>query len=203
MAQNRRYSDWAQHYGAAPDDFLIEDTPAGEIVHSGLAPTHPNISVSEYWGTWQPPAGSLPTPGNDELDRLFHHEAEQMRRMNGAKTWQLWAFAEDLYGDKIRSMRGTNREVDNWDTFSQSSLLQVDESKWPKYVGKHKWLELEINPLDSIPNPHPSLVAAEPKFWCMRNPVIWQHMRVSIELTVRLFRNLIDEESAWCVPRTP
>ncbi|KAI1383746.1 uncharacterized protein F4822DRAFT_49224 [Hypoxylon trugodes] len=205
----RPLSPYSQKYGISDIPFWRRYHPDGQA-HSSLAPLYPDDRTIAL-----PPTGAhrservrpldeLPQPTNQGLDELFYSEMGQKSGiLPGFKTWQTPAFDLDLY-DKPPTLsntwgHGKLYEIYRWDEWLDytKKFVKVDESKWLPCFQKDRWFDLRTNPLNSLINPVPGFAESNPMTWSVDNEMIWDIVKIQLEVVNRILLRLIHTQSEW------
>jgi hypothetical protein len=130
------------------------------------------------------------------LDRLFVSERIQTTEAAGFRTWQIPVLnnAPEPYnaGDYIpKSSRDRG-----WDKYREG-LITVDEKKWLKFFHRRRWFDLRVDCFTHILDPFPEMRQHPTNWWTVDNPVIWEHLRLSIEIANRILLQMLKERNAW------
>lgn len=195
-------SPWAQKFGLSRHPFFRSDRPDG-LAHSGLAPSHPNLPVSDYNlpdDLKDDQRLNVPFPSNNtEADALFYAELEQMRLWKGCKSWQVPVINEKLYQGFPGGLQDAKT---GWDAYTRliPQLITVDESKWFSFFRKENWLDLRrLSAKQGVARPLPDPYWHAYDGWSVDNDAVWTTLRISIELANRILKQLIAEENHWLV----
>ncbi|KAI1101680.1 hypothetical protein F4804DRAFT_291347 [Jackrogersella minutella] len=210
LPPTRTLSPFAEIYGVSNLAYWRIQHPDG-ISHSCVAPEYPSLSIHDVRGPPQKPnLTELPKPDDDALDKLFMLERDQSRvgsGLGGLKGWQLPIFNEGLYGEFSDNGPPSNDAPvlkSNWMKWNDYStnLITVDESKWFRCYRRERWFDRRTNLLRSVRNPLPDLSSGYGPYphrtwWSVDNPVIWQFVRLAIEIACRVLRQMCIDQDDW------
>ncbi|KAL7623819.1 hypothetical protein AAE478_005375 [Parahypoxylon ruwenzoriense] len=157
------------------------------VQHSGFTPMFPTFPYNTYDLTTLTKG---PKPTYVGLDRLFYGEGTQNQEFRGLKTWQSGILSRDLYQGIYDPQDENDDPITTYDKL-KTRFVKVDEENWPKFWRKNRWFGPLDNPLDIIEDPTQDIIDSEPKQWSVDNPAIWAHLRISIEIAVRILRVLV------------
>ncbi|KAI0008416.1 hypothetical protein F4779DRAFT_451101 [Xylariaceae sp. FL0662B] len=189
-------SEYADSFGvfSTDADWRWEDPDGVEVVHSGFTPILPYLQVSRYR---EEPSdlSPFPLPSYLRLDTLYYGEQLQQTVLSGLTIWKLAPFTGGVYVNSEDWMEPRRPRL-ALDGFVEG-LLEVNEGTWPEFIKKDKWMDLLINPLESIQNPEWEWQTTYPNCWSVDNEIVWDCLRVSIECAVRILTTIITEQSEW------
>ncbi|KAJ3566559.1 hypothetical protein NPX13_g7088 [Xylaria arbuscula] len=195
----RPLSPWAQrfNYNTGDRDLLIDDG----VNHSGLAPQLPALHPKYY-------ADNAPydyrQPTKEQLDFTFLSERFQSHHLRGLESWQAGPLMRYLwFTDSIGVMSGGHQTSDYGPADSAGTArilfgarkedcariifntyrIQVNESKWYKFLRRDRWYDLE--------QPEPLLGGDN---WSVDNPKVWSLLSISLELVDRMLKALIEDK---------
>ncbi|KAI3325659.1 hypothetical protein HD806DRAFT_552910 [Xylariaceae sp. AK1471] len=187
---NHPLSPWAERFS----------TPGGlgfkwdSVKHSGYAPEFPRINDPlRYLDIPNTRPDPIP-PNGEDLDKLFHTEAFQTKQLRGLRTWQAvtlnrWVrFSPQIgfmSGGHLSSDAGEHAEI--FARIYKSTRIKVDETRWLPFLRKNRWY-------DWIQTSPPAEQATGRK-WSVDDPKVWEELSISLELTDRIFKALIDDKN--------
>lgn len=194
-------SPWAQKFGLSTHPFFRSDRPDG-LAHSGLAPSHPDLPVSDYNlpdDLKDHSRPNVPFPANSiEADALFYAELEQTSQWYGPKSWQVPVINEKLYQGYPGGLQNAKTGWDAWTMF-EKHLISVDESKWFSFFRKENWFDIRVNAKDRVLRPIPPPYWTQSCWWSVDNDAVWATLRISIELANRVLNQLIADNNHWLI----
>lgn len=196
-------SPWARRFPVPKTTHLVENT-----YHSFLAPKFPNIDDPKYYDRYPKPGVDHCPKNYAESDSVFQSEKVQRRCLWGAETWQVAALnrrlcipsSADLMFSGHRkdapeqpSPRGRPyflrqpAERSDGFTFYQSHRIEVNEKRWLPFLRKDRWFDwVHFSPDETRSRPN--------KTWSVDDPQLWDALKVSIELTDRILKALLEDK---------
>ncbi|KAI1129978.1 hypothetical protein F5Y10DRAFT_138000 [Nemania abortiva] len=185
-------SPWLQRFNEIEEaDVYPEILKKDNLKHSGLAIEYPRRDPRFYNDPLtREQAYSMPIRGND-YDRLFFSEEFQKQGFLGSATWELTELNRFLWTSHQYGLTsGGHLTADDPAAIAdvhRQRLIQVDETRWFGFLQKSRWYNLSANPQEQKP-PGPGLR------WSVDDPMVWHHLRGSIELVDRILKSLIQDQ---------
>lgn len=170
------------------------------FIHSGLAPEYPSIAP-ENIDAWKSPDKEYPRPGNDELDRLFCSEREQMETVGGLRSWQVAAL-NSVYDaanpDRELPSPPLDHTQEAWKRYWDSQVI-VNEESWFFWFHRSRFLDRRVDGVSTIRDPFPDVRMHKNPWWTVDNAAMWRQLSPSIEMANRIMNMLIHMGNPWFV----
>ncbi|KAI0482086.1 hypothetical protein GGR56DRAFT_618420 [Xylariaceae sp. FL0804] len=195
----RRLSLWAERFGCYNQSAYFQDpTLYGDgRSHSGLAPELPSLPPRAYAG--HPIEIAEPAIPWAVQDRVFLAESHQKNNMHGLRSFQLGPLNGVLHDDISGGHAASPDKppLEQWEDF-RAKMFQVDEARWLPCFRKHNWFDMTIPWRNHLKKPIPGLrKSGGPDRWSVDNDVIWDTLRIGIELAFRIYNVMIKERNEW------
>ncbi|KAK5631578.1 hypothetical protein RRF57_007292 [Xylaria bambusicola] len=197
-------SPWAKrfHYNTGGRFPLVDDNE----FHSGLAPQLPILHPKYHADTPPQESWDAFNPTKQQLDHCFTFESFQSYYLKGILSWEVGSLMRYVwFSDKIGVISGGHRKDDYGpvdpataagggaagSTKEDAALqifhanrIQVDESKWYRFLKKDRWYDLD--------KPDPLLSGGN---WSVDNPKVWEVLSISLELVDRMLKALVEDKN--------
>ncbi|KAI0447128.1 hypothetical protein F4803DRAFT_576059 [Xylaria telfairii] len=185
---NQPLSPWAERHGIVlpPGDAVFR---RGPVQHSGIAPEHE--PGTEGIGTFM---------HFNDIDRLFLSDDLQKLVNNGVEPWQLGVINKTLRVSAKETIPGGHQKAsaspfkgdpethDGWKSqrLYEDGLIKVQEGSWANFFHKDRWLDWDEKSavLDGKP-------------WSVDNPLVWDVLKISLELANRVLRAILKEDNPF------